>query len=235
MSCGVEENVNSEKNDNIIVKRVLSDQIKENLISDIINNKYLPGDKLVESAIAKRFGVSQAPVREALKGLAEMGFVTFEPYKGTTVRSLSKEDIWETMQVRAVIEGLAARLAAKVITPKQVAYLEGLADKMVKAAQNSDYLKREEINERLHQEIIRISGNQLIARLSNTLRFADWSHAQGTFTSMDPVQLAMRHHNLIEPLKKNDPAEAERIMREHIEASAKSMLASYWKEDPEKK
>lgn len=214
----------------MLVKKVLSEQIKEQLIADLLNKKYIPGDKLVESAIAKRFGVSQAPVREAMKGLIEMGFVTVEPYKGTTVRLMSKEEIWETLTVRAALESLAAGIAAEKITPEQVAELEELTDAMVKAAEAGDFHQREEINIKLHDEIIRISGHKLIRRLSNSLRFASWSHATGTFTTMDSVEIASRHKKLIDPLRNHDSERAAKVMREHIEVSARSMLKN-WKEE----
>jgi len=221
----------AESNDQkILKKKVLSEQIKEQLIAELMNKKYAPGDKLVESAIAKRFGVSQAPVREAIKGLAEMGFVTIEPYKGTTVRSMSKEDIWETLTVRAALESLAASITAEKITPEQVSELERLVDEMVEAAKAGDSALREKINLKLHDEIIRISGHKLIMRLSNSLRFASWSQTTGTFTTMDTVEIASRHKKLIEPLKNRDPEGAAKAMREHIEASARSMLQN-WKED----
>jgi DNA-binding GntR family transcriptional regulator len=222
--------LDTDNSENVLKKKVLSEQIKEQLIAELMNKKYVPGDKLVESAIAKRFGVSQAPVREAMKGLAEMGFVTVEPYKGTTVRSMSKEDVWETLTVRAALESLAAGIAAEKITPEEVSTLERLANEMVEAAKAGDSARREKINIKLHDEIIRISGHKLIMRLSNSLRFASWSQASGTFTTMNTIEIASRHKKLIEPLKNHDSDGAARAMREHIEASARSMLEN-WKED----
>jgi len=213
----------------ILKKKVLSEQIKEKLISEIMNNKYAPGDKLVESTIAKRFGVSQAPVREAIKGLAEMEFVTVEPYKGTTVRSMTKEDIWEMYTVRAALESLAAGIAAEKITPEQVTELECLVDEMIKAAKEGDVPLREEINIKLHNEILRISGHKLIMRLSKSFRFASWSHASGTLSTMDTIEIAIRHKKIIEPLKNHDPKGASIAMREHIEATAQSMLKNWGK------
>ncbi len=211
-----------------LVKKVLSEQIKEQLIEDLLNKKYVAGDKLVESALAKRFGVSQAPVREAMKGLVEMGFVTVEPYKGTTVRSITKEEMWEIFTVRAALESLAAGIAAEKIIPEQIVELEGLVNEMIKAAEAGDILKRAEINNLFHEKVITISEHKLIMRLSKSMRFASWSHTTGTFTSMSSYEIASRHRKIINALKKHDPEEASKVMREHIECSARSMLEN-WK------
>lgn len=214
----------------ILVKKVLSEQIKEQLIDDILSKKYLAGDKLVESTIAKRFGVSQAPVREAMKGLIEMGLITIEPYKGTTVRSMSKDDLWEMLGVRASLESMAAGIAAEKITPEEIVELERLAENMIKAAEAGNVKEREAINVELHNTILRISGHKLIMRLSNSLRFANWSQASGTYTTMDSIKLAKRHKEVIDFIKAHDSEGAAKAMREHHEISGRSMLET-WKED----
>jgi DNA-binding GntR family transcriptional regulator len=71
-----------------LTRTVLSEQIKEQLMEDIFHKKYKAGDRIVESALARELGVSQASVREALRSLIAMGFLENEPFKGTAVRSL---------------------------------------------------------------------------------------------------------------------------------------------------
>lgn len=211
-----------------LVKKVLSEQIKERLIEEILNKKYQAGDKLVESALANRFDVSQAPVREALKSLAEMGFVTVEPYKGTTVRTMTKEDLWEAFTVRAALESLAAGITAEKITDEELAELEQMVNEMIKAAEKGDIYLRVSINNRFHEKIIELSQHKLIIQLSNSLRFASWSHSTGTFTSMTPVEIATRHKALLKPMREHNSEEAAKVMREHIERSSLSML-EHWK------
>lgn len=215
-----------------LVRKVLSEQIKERLIEEILSKKYQAGEKLGESALANRFGVSQAPVREALKSLAEMGFVTVEPYKGTTVRTMTKEDVWEAFTVRAALESLAAGIAAEKITDEELAELEQIVNEMITAAEDGDIYLRVGINNRFHEKIIEISQHKLIIQLSKSLRFASWSHSTGTFTSMTPVEIATRHKVLLKPLKEHNSEEAARVMHEHIEKSALSMLEHWNLERP---
>ena len=198
------------------VKKVLSEQIKEQLIEDLLQKKYKAGDRLVESAIAREFNVSQAPVREAIKSLVEMELLDFEPYKGITVRSFTIDDLGEVFLVRASLESLAAGLAARRISSAQIENLETILEHMLEAARKGDVVNRTAFNNQFHDAIIRASGNKLIARLSRNLRFASWSHTSGTLTSMDHIGIAKRHTLIIDSLRSGDPKKAEQVMRDHI-------------------
>jgi len=201
-----------------INKMVLSEQIKTQLIDEIVSGVYMPGDRLIENVLAKRFDVSQSPIREALKGLEEMGLVTQEPYKGTTVRAISEKDIFEASTVRAVLEALAAGLAARKCTQEDIAVLEETLTDMVNFADAGDDANRINANVRFHDEIIRISGHSLIAKLSKTLRFASWSLLKGSKLGKDvALHLVTRHRKIIDALAAHDVVAAEEEMRRHIE------------------
>src|SRR5215204_7517236 len=90
-------------------RRVFREEIREKLIEDILNGRLAPGSRIVETRIAQQFGVSQGPVREALRDLELFGFVVSEPFRGTRVRETSKEDLIELYEIRAALEGVAAR------------------------------------------------------------------------------------------------------------------------------
>jgi len=201
-----------------VSKVVLSEQIKTQLIDEIITGTYKPGDRLIESSLSKQFGVSQSPVREALKGLMEMGLVIQEPYKGTTVRAISEKDMHEVSSVRAALESLAAGLAAERCTSDDIAILERLLTRMEALAEAGDEKNRIRVNNLFHDEIIRISGHSLIAKLSKSLRFAGWSHIKGVKVSKDGVfHLVTRHRKIIDAIASHNVAEAEAVMRRHIE------------------
>jgi DNA-binding transcriptional MocR family regulator len=86
----------------MINRLILSEQVKEELLNDILMGKYQPGDRLVESQIAKEMGISQSPVREALRDLVAMRFVEVVPYKGARVRMIDPATSWrEIYPVRA--------------------------------------------------------------------------------------------------------------------------------------
>ena len=117
---------------------VLGDQVKEYIIDAIINGEYQPGDRVVASTVSRQLGVSQAPVREAIRDLVMLGFLETEPFKGPSVRSFSRKELCEVYAVRASLEALAARLAASRLTPDDVESLQGMLEKMICAAEEQD-------------------------------------------------------------------------------------------------
>src|SRR5438067_773144 len=94
-----------------MVRRVLREEIREQLIDDILSGRLPPGTRIVETRLAQEFGVSQAPVREALRDLELFGFVISSPFRGTQVREISTDDLLEIYPVRAALEAVAARAA----------------------------------------------------------------------------------------------------------------------------
>lgn len=196
---------------------VMSEQIKEQLIEDIFYRRYKPGDKLVESTLARDLNVSQTTVREALRSLIAMGFLESEPFKGITVRSFTKQDLWEVYTVRAALESLSIRQLAVKITDEQIEELERIVEDMVEAGARGDIPHRTMLNIEFHKTLIRESGNQLILRLFDNLQFGSYSLMTGSISKMDPVQIAARHRVLIDALRTRDPDRAAEAIRAHIE------------------
>ena len=105
----------------------LREEIREQIIDDILSGRLAPGyPHRRNPAMAKQFGVSQAPVREALRDLALFGFVVCSPFRSTYVREISTEDLVKSYPVRAALESVAAREAATLIDDETLAQLEDL-------------------------------------------------------------------------------------------------------------
>ena len=160
-----------------------------------------------------------------------MQLLDFEPYKGITVRSFTTKDLYEVFEVRASLESLAASLAATNITEHEINKLESILEKMLDCAQRDDVVNRTSYNNQFHDVIIKASGNKLIQRLSNNLRFASWSHTSGAITSMDPIQIAKRHTLIIESLRSGDPERAEKVMKSHILSSLEGLVKKLEEEE----
>src|SRR5262245_14412133 len=107
-------------------RRVFREEIREQLLEDILNGNLPPGARIVETRIAQQFGVSQGPVREALRDLELFGFVVSSPFRGTQVRKISTDDLLQIYPIRAALEGVAARAAAVRIDDATLAHLEEL-------------------------------------------------------------------------------------------------------------
>ena len=97
---------------NGLSRMVLSDQVKQYILDCIERGEYKPGERLVESQLARQLRTSQAPVREAIRDLVSIGFLEREPHRGAIVRLLTDEDLHEIYIVRAPLDALAAEQAA---------------------------------------------------------------------------------------------------------------------------
>src|SRR5438093_3385408 len=145
-----------------MIRRVLREEIREQLIDDILSGRLGPGTRIIETRLAQELGVSQAPVREALRDLELFGFVVSSPFRGTQVRKISPEDLLEIYPVRAALEGVAARAAATRIAEATLAELEELIGAMREAAARNDHRAHVDADFAFHHAIIKASGNRML-------------------------------------------------------------------------
>lgn len=196
---------------------VLGDQVKQYVIQAIMSGEFKPGDRVVASALARQLGVSQAPVREAIRDLVLLGFLETEPFKGPSVRSFSARELYEVYTVRAALEALAARLAAVCLTEADVTTLRETLDEMIRAAQERDEDRMTRLDNKFHETILHISDNKLLMQLWQTLQFGYWTLVTARISSFDLEELARRHEALLNALETRDPQIAMLAMQHHIE------------------
>ena len=110
-----------------VTREVLSERVKDRILTWILEGELEPGSRIVETRVARELGVSQAPVREALRDLAILGFVEMKPHKGARVRNPTREELTQAIEVRAELEALGGRLAAVRRTERCLSDLEELA------------------------------------------------------------------------------------------------------------
>src|SRR3954469_13927185 len=143
-----------------IERRVFRDEIREKLIDAILTGRIAPGTRIVETKLAQQFGVSQAPVREALRDLALYGFVVNSPFRGTQVRSITPDELLEIYPIRAALEGVAAAAAAPRMDEATLNQLEELIDTMRDAAARDDHWAQVNADGAFHHTIITAAGNR---------------------------------------------------------------------------
>jgi len=200
---------------------VLSEQVKEYIVESILSGELKPGDRIRESVLARQLGVSQAPVREAVRDLVLLGFLETEPFKGTSVRSFTPAELYEVYSVRAALEALAARTAASRLDEADVQALRDILDMMIKAAQEQDAELMIRLDNNFHETIMQVSGNKLLYQLWQTLQFGYWTIVTTRMSNYDLEYLANRHEELLEALKTREPKKAAQAMRRHIEELGK--------------
>jgi DNA-binding GntR family transcriptional regulator len=191
--------------------------VREFIIEGILNGRFIPGERIIESSIANELGVSQGPVREAIRELVVMGFLKNEPYKGTFIRKFTQDELNEVYEIRAALESLGARQAALRIKDQDGEILEKIFKDMVAAAHAGDLHGMVDLNNQFHEAIIKISGNSLLLQLWKTLQFGHWTIFTTRLSDLGLEFLAQRHKPLIDALLSRDPEAASDAMRHHIE------------------
>ncbi|MBZ4688608.1 MAG: transcriptional Regulator, GntR family [Clostridiales bacterium] len=219
--------MSDELNTGVINRRVLRQDINNYLQEAILNGKLQPGNRVVETRIAKELGVSQAPVREAIRELELMGIIETIPFKGAVVKKLTKQDIKDIYQVRANLEGMAAKEAAKKITEEHIIYLEQLVEEMKDAAKIKDRNRFTELNIKFHRKIVDIADNELLKKLLHLVNLSEWTFITTKISKRSLGDLAERHNPIIECFKKGDYEAAENIMEQHILEVMEEVLQNF--------
>lgn len=204
---------------------LLSQKVYRALKTEIIKGSLKPGTKLSEGKIAEQMGVSRTPVREALKELAAEGFVKMNPNQAVVVSNASVEDVQEVLQIRGVLEGLAARLAAKLIRKEEIKELEKYIDQMEYYAKKNDSLSFSEIDAEFHEIILDICGNSRLVQIRKNL--SDQAHRYRIRSLSIPGRLKYslkEHKEILKALKRKDSEQADRLSQIHIKNVLKNIL-----------
>jgi DNA-binding GntR family transcriptional regulator len=148
------------------LSRVVSEQIR----GRILDGSLKPGERLVEDRLSSELGVSRVPVREALRSLSAEGLVTLLPRRGATVVEVTPEDVAELVEVRALLEGLNARLAAQRHDPEIVAQLRDTLERGNAAAEDGTAEVLARLNAEFHERLAEASRNSVLSEVMRGLR-----------------------------------------------------------------
>lgn len=201
-----------------IEKRPLYREEIGNAIREAIASGDLkPGDRIVETQWAKDLGVSQSPVREAIRELEMMGLVENIPYQGCFVRTATKQDMKDAYRVRMYLEMLGVQDAVETATEDQIKeiykVLEDMETEANRKALNS-YTKK---NELFHEKIIEISQNKLLLRLWKQSHIQDSTFFGTQFSDQPLIDLAIRHKTILDAIADRDEKRAKDAIYEHFQ------------------
>lgn len=192
----------------------LSQQIRETLIERIVSGELQPGERLVETRLAARFGTSQAPVREALRELATIGMVEVRPRRGTFVGPFVQQTLKESYIVRAALEESATRLTMLAGTLPYAALHEDVAQ-MHAAADAQDARGIVDASVSFHRNIVAAAGNDLLLRTWEGLQIAARTEVTLLAVELDLAAVADDHLQLLEAMIAEDIETACQHAREH--------------------
>ncbi|MDJ0923191.1 MAG: GntR family transcriptional regulator [Acidimicrobiia bacterium] len=215
----------TERRSDPVARNVLSEQVKDRILQWILEGELAPGSRIIETRVARELGVSQAPVREALRDLTTLGVVEMQPYRGASVRQPSKTDLVEAMEVRAELEALAARQAATRMTQACLDELQDLIDEMHRLAEAGDAHGHALNNTAFHGTVVRASGNKTLLRMWSMLEPYARTYVTAMLPGTDLVWLGDRHSAIVEALTAGDPEQAAETMRVHAREAEELVLA----------
>ncbi len=207
-------------------RRVFREDVKEYLIQAILVGRLRPGERIVETQVAQELGISQGPVREALRDLDIFGFVTCEPFRGARVRQLSHADLVSIYPVRAALEGVAAHAAARRTDAAFAERLTILFAQLRRVATGDDRAAFMAADNALHAAIVEHSGNDWLHRFWGSMNFPMTTVISVSLSNRSLPELAERHAVLVAALIAGDAAVAELAMRQHIAEIGDWVLAS---------
>jgi DNA-binding GntR family transcriptional regulator len=148
----------------------LNDLVAQNLRERILAGHLEQGVRLVEGRLSQEFGVSRVPVREALRLLATEGLVVIEPRRGASVARFDAQHMREVVEVRATLEALNAKLAARRHNPEQIAELRRILHEGARLAEAGDSSALDRLNQEFHDALGQVAGNTVLRDLMRSMR-----------------------------------------------------------------
>jgi DNA-binding GntR family transcriptional regulator len=183
----------------------------------IAEGRLQPGERLKEKELAEMLGISRTPVREALLLLQAEGLVDAMPNRGATVKAYTEAELADLYELRALLEGYAARRAASRITEGQLAILRETLTDFAAARHRNDREEIFRVNLRFHYTIVEASG---VARLANLVRATiELPLVYRSFYLFSPAETELSegmHRRVTSALTAGDAERAELLMKEHI-------------------
>lgn len=204
------------EDDGLEERQNLTEHVYERLIEILIRGELRPGDVITERKMADRLNASRTPIREALRRLEAEGLVYKQASRGVTVSPFSAEKFIEILNIRQLLEGEAARLAAGNLLSSELADIRARQASLVATAEPSlsDIWQTDDV---LHGAIARASGSDMLANMIRDLRRL--THVFNAYRNAGRKGFANHDSTeLLSALERGDPAGAQKAMVEHIAA-----------------
>lgn len=200
-----------------VIAMKLSDQLREAIEERILVGAYPPGTRLDEVEIAKSFGVSRTPIREALIQLASAGLIESRPRRGSVVAEASPERLQQMFEVMAELEALCARFAAERATPADREALVAAHEACEAAVEARDPAAYYRLNEKFHYALYAACGNEFLADQARVLHRRLRPYRRLQLRVKGRIAASFREHAaVVDAVLKRDGERAAALVRVHI-------------------
>ena len=209
----------------ILTHQTMQESVVDYLRDLILSGQLLPGERLVQSELAQRLGVSRTPIREALQKLASEGLVAISSYKGASVAEFSLSELEEVYTVRGALESHAAYLAAQRITEEDLEQLETLLRQMEEAFEAGDLSRLLEVHHQFHVGVYAVAQEQRLYELAvRHLELTDVYQRMALSLGRGAKDPVIEHKEILDALRRRDADEAGRLLRVHLQITASELL-----------
>lgn len=196
----------------------LADQIHDHLERAILEGRLAFGQRLVEGQLAKAFGTSRSPIREALRRLEAEGLVQIDARRSASVVTLSQEDIIGTFEIREVLEGMAARFAAQRATSEDLAEMETYLRQRLEEVSRPETASRiDKQGKDFHDLLAKASHHkQLTQALQVFVKVFRLLKHRSAAIEGRPQEALAEHRAIFEAVRNRDAERAEALARQHV-------------------
>ncbi len=209
----------------------LSENVFRRIQAAIVKGEIAPGSKISEPELARTYGISRGPLREAIHRLEGQRLVVRVPHVGARVVSLSHAEMIELYEIRESLEGMACRLAAERMTSEEIDELRRVLDTHERDAafQAGVGYYQQEGDFDFHYRIIQGSGNRTLSQMlcGELYQLVRMYRIQFSTTPDRPRQAFAEHHRILDAIAERDGELAELLMRRHIGASRRNIERHY--------
>ena len=201
----------------------LNNVVTDALRKAILHGQFKPGDRLREVRLAEMFNVSRNPIREALRILQAEGIVEINPRKGARVPLLSPEEIAEIIELRAELEGMSARYAARRCTDESRKSLQALLDEGNKAESENNAEQLQELNEKFHDMLAQAGKNRFLADFMRSLHERTlWLFANSTEQRINDTW--KEHAAILQAVIASDVELSSALSMRHVKEVGKAII-----------
>jgi DNA-binding GntR family transcriptional regulator len=194
------------------------EELVYNKLKEMILNKQLkPGEQIIQEQLAKKMGVSRTPLRRVLSQLAKEHLVTMLPRGSAHVREFSPEEIVAIYEIREVLEGLACRKAALLVSKNRLDSFRNLYKEATESAKKGDWKAYEKADEKFHFFLIEASQIDLLQEMVKSFYILVSRYARGLVRP--PQETFPEHMAIIDALENHNSELTEKLIREHIQKS----------------
>ena len=201
----------------ILASRPLYEEVADQLRVRIFAHELAPGTWIDEQTLAKEFGISRTPLREAIKVLAAEGLITMKLRRGAYVTEVNRGDLEQIFTILSLLEGQAAKEAATKAQEKDLNELDDMHLRLEKAAADRNLEQFFEVNVRFHERIIAIANNPWLTDVIADLRKVLKLQRKDALSRTGRLQSSLsEHREILKALLKRDPIATEQAMRTHL-------------------